>query len=146
MSAEPDAVIEPEAFAQMLDQAELPAVVMPLIGACATPDGQRIWKGAPLLPREADVTASLLDRKAHPRWRDAVRDSLGLDAISDALGRYLAKPTLAQPPLARDPADFIVAGAAESLGAQCMAGAWLRGEPNAIADLLRFLSEPGGFH
>ena len=114
MSAKPDAVIEPEAFAQMLDQAELPAVVLPLVGACATPDGQRIWKGAPLLPREADVTASLLERKAHPRWRDAVRDSLGLDAISDALGRYLAKPTLAQPPLARAPADFIVAGAAET--------------------------------
>lgn len=146
MSAKPDSVIEAEAFAEMFDQAELPAVVIPLIDACATPDGHRLWKATSFLPREADATTSLLERKAHPRWRDAVRDSIGLDAISDALARHLANPTLTQPLLARDPADFIVAGAAEALGAQRMADAWLRGEPDAIAQLQRFLSEPGDFH
>lgn len=113
---------------------------MPLVCACAGPDGRIMWKGTAHLPREADVTAHLIERRAEPAWRHAVAASIGLASISDALGRYLARPAMEQPAPARDPADFIVAAAAEALGAESLANAWFRGVPEAIERLQHFLT------
>lgn len=140
MSRQSDSVLTPDAFFALLDDSAIPPVVMPLICACATEEGQIVWKGTQSLPREADVTASLLERKAAPAWREAVKRSIGLYSLAEAVGRYLASPTMEQAAPPRDPADFILAATAEALGGESIADAWFRGSPESLARLQRFLT------
>ena len=135
-------VVPAEAFAELLNDAAMPATLLPLLSACVLLNEQTCWKATDHLPREADAVASLIERRTHPQMKSAMLRHHALHSLSAAMGRLLARPAMDDPPPPRDPADFMVLAAAEALGAQRIADAWIRGDAQAIDDLLQFLCLP----
>lgn len=144
MSETGSVVIPAEAFAALLTDAALPAILAPVVSACVFSNGQILWKAGDHLPREADVASWLIDRRIHPRMASARLRHEGLHSVSTAMARFLARPAMDDPPPPRDPADFVIHAAAAALGAQRIADAWIRGDEHAIASLAEFLGGHDG--
>lgn len=144
MTQSASAVVPAEAFAELLNDAALPAILAPVVGACVFSNGQILWKAGDHLPREADVASCLIDRRIHPRMVSATLRHEGLHSVAVAMARFLALPAMDEPPPPRDPADFVIHAAATALGAQRIADAWIRGDEHAIASLAEFLGGHDG--